>query len=402
MPSRPRWSPSVTDVTDRTRPPALLGAVAAAIALGSLAALSPVVAMWAVAAALGSLVSVPAPGGRSVSVAPGVLFAACPVFDAALPLLAVWALAAVGYVLVAVVAPRARRASADVATGVVVVVVFAVVDASFHARDFLGPGKMVAALSAAGLAWYLARTLYGAVAGIRAPDGSFRYDWLVGLHDWPAAVTVLAPGGLLGLAQSEMGWWWATVMAVMLHGFGHITAVRRRRIERTYEQTIRALSRVPEVADLVPPGHVERTAEIAGAVARRCGHPPLMVQRIEHAALLHDVGAVAAAAVAAPRTEHDLAVWGAEIVGAIPTLGAVARVIADQDRAYREDDGSTAPLAAGARIVRAAAAYQARIDAGRSPLDALQELFRGASHDFDPEIVNEMRRYLIERGELTG
>lgn len=61
-------------------------------------------------------------------------------------------------------------------------------------------------------------------------------------------------------------------------------------IRRTYSQTTRALSLLPEVAGLTPLGHGERTAVYAAALATSLGFDLANVDRIATAARLHHIG----------------------------------------------------------------------------------------------------------------
>jgi hypothetical protein len=63
--------------------------------------------------------------------------------------------------------------------------------------------------------------------------------------------------------------------------------------EQTYQQTIRALSIVPEVAGTTPFGHGERSAAYAATLARKMGLGDDGVDRVVTAARLHHIGYVA-------------------------------------------------------------------------------------------------------------
>jgi len=62
--------------------------------------------------------------------------------------------------------------------------------------------------------------------------------------------------------------------------------------DEAYQQTIKALSIVPEVAGVTPFGHGERSAAYAVALARRLGLPDDATDRVATAARLHHIGYV--------------------------------------------------------------------------------------------------------------
>ena len=61
---------------------------------------------------------------------------------------------------------------------------------------------------------------------------------------------------------------------------------------RSYRQTIESLAMAPELGGMVTPGHAERVAALASAMAVQLGLSPEDVQHLEMAALLHHLGQV--------------------------------------------------------------------------------------------------------------
>ena len=104
----------------------------------------------------------------------------------------------------------------------------------------------------------------------------------------PVYLTLLCAAALLSIA-AEQSAALALVAAVPLlvtkYSFGRFAAIRR-----TYAQTTRALSLLPEVAGLTPLGHGERTAVYAAALATALGFDLPSVDRISTAARLHHIG----------------------------------------------------------------------------------------------------------------
>jgi HD-GYP domain-containing protein (c-di-GMP phosphodiesterase class II) len=152
--------------------------------------------------------------------------------------------------------------------------------------------------------------------------------------------------------------------------------------------------------------HVDGVAAMAAAVARRLGLDDAQVERIAHAARLHDVGKVAIpdAILAKPEPlepeEREFiqrhTIIGERIIAAAPALTDVARLVRSSHERWDgtgypdELAGEAIPL--GARIVSACDAYdamitdrpyQAAVDSER----ACAELRRCAGTQFDPGVV---------------
>ena len=100
----------------------------------------------------------------------------------------------------------------------------------------------------------------------------------------------------------------------MPYGFAHVAFHRAHRTSRTYRQTIRALSRIPEVSALSPDGHGDRTAELAMDIAVELGISPKDQRDLEYAAQMHDLGRITLNQPSILRmgfTDEDIARWGA-------------------------------------------------------------------------------------------
>jgi hypothetical protein len=61
---------------------------------------------------------------------------------------------------------------------------------------------------------------------------------------------------------------------------------------RSYRQTIEALAMAPELGGVVPPGHAQRVATLAGAMGEDLGLSTSDIRDLEMAALLHHLGQV--------------------------------------------------------------------------------------------------------------
>jgi putative nucleotidyltransferase with HDIG domain len=157
--------------------------------------------------------------------------------------------------------------------------------------------------------------------------------------------------------------------------------------------------------------HARRVARSARAIARIVELPDPLVEQVEHAALLHDIGKLA---IPDPDVEADGAHGelqatlrrqhiriGFDILSVVPQLRPAAALVIAQ---YERWDGYGYPaglrgreIPIGARIVAVADAYDVLTSthayrAGLSRDDANAEIVRSAGTYFDPDIVRAWLR----------
>jgi hypothetical protein len=265
-----------------------------------------------------------------------------------------------------------------------------------------GAWAQLAMLVPAGGAWHLASS--GARTGWTEMRRRFGAGllWRTALNDWPVYVVLVSAGALYGLTRDSMGWW-AALLAALPYAFSHLAFTRLAATAATYEQTIRALGRVPEAGGFGLPGHAVRSADLAVAIGGELGLSPAETRRVEHAALLADIGRVVLVGSARPAggegAAGEVAEWSAAIVAEAPALRPVAAIVGQSCRPYRRPGEERDPgLSASAQAVKVAAAYDNAVGAGADPVDALEMLHRGAAYDYDPEVVAALRRVLVRRG----
>jgi hypothetical protein len=276
----------------------------------------------------------------------------------------------------------------------------------FASADALIPHSMediwvhLLVLAGAGLAWHLA------AAAVRMGGAGIRRRRSVGLvfldalADWPAPLVLIVVGALFGVAWEALGVW-AAALAGPPYGFAHLAFVRLAVTRTTYDQTIRALGQLPEAGGFTSRGHAERTADTAVAIGSELGFSPAEARRVEQAALLLDIGRVVLgdpAIASGGYTTQDLAKWSAAIIGEAPSLQPVAAIVAESHRAYRQPGSERDPeLPVAARVLRVASAYGYAVSGGMEPADALQVLNRGAVFEYDPDVIEALRRVLHRR-----
>jgi diguanylate cyclase (GGDEF)-like protein len=185
------------------------------------------------------------------------------------------------------------------------------------------------------------------------------------------------------------------------------------RLERTLLSTLAAITDALEARDGHPAGHPRATADLALAVAEELGLDREQRRRLELAALLHDIGALAVPADVL-RKEGPLSPDERTLVRSQPELGeriltpvedlADVRAIIRHCREWWDGSGYPDGFAGEAipiesRIVHVCDAYGA-MTADRpyrpalGPEQALAELERGAGRQFDPGAVAAFTRAL--------
>jgi len=160
-------------------------------------------------------------------------------------------------------------------------------------------------------------------------------------------------------------------------------------------------ARLPETLE-----HSQRVSQLAVKMGTMLGLKGHVLEDLQHAALLHDVGKIAVADAVLdtdrPLTEPELEILrtqvtlGFQIVSEVPALRHLAPVVVATNERF---DGSGFPaglageeIPLGARIIAVADAWDTLITArratGRLATDAVNaELVRGAGSDFDPDVV---------------
>jgi diguanylate cyclase (GGDEF)-like protein len=175
---------------------------------------------------------------------------------------------------------------------------------------------------------------------------------------------------------------------------------------RAQAHVIEALATALVERDRYTGEHSAFVVDMAKTVAGSLGLDEVEVQRIGHAALLHDIGKVGMpdrvlhkqGPLAGDEWElmREHPVIGERILRAIPGLGSVARIVRHEHERY---DGSGYPdglageaIPLGSRVILACDAYHAMTSdrpyrAAMAHEHAVAELVRCAGSQFDPRIV---------------
>ncbi|MBI5156713.1 MAG: hypothetical protein HZA58_01725 [Acidimicrobiia bacterium] len=280
---------------------------------------------------------------------------------------------------------------------------FGLVVPAFAEYDLAG-GVTLLAYAAAACCGFVASSLVRATIAARGPLPR-RLRLIRALEDWPAHAVLYAAAALYAITLPSMGWW-SVPLAGLPYGFGYLSLHRLQVTRRTYDQTIRALGRIPEAGGMVVAGHMERTAELAVAIGSELGLGGQALDRLEHAALLHDVGRLVlanpAVAATAP-SAADVAAWSSAIIGEAAHLAPVADLVAVMRDPYRRPGEPRDPgLAPAAQALRIASAYDHAVSTGKSPIEAIESLHVRSAYDYDPDVIAVLRGVLVRRGVVAA
>jgi hypothetical protein len=227
-----------------------------------------------------------------------------------------------------------------------------------------------------------------------------------------ASLALVTTGPLIALAERAMG-----LAAVPLFLFPLVlTLFAARRfilVRNTYRETIRALSRLTDIAGLTRPLHASRVARLAVSMGRDLGMTQREVVDLEFAALLHDLGQVGlrepipggATVLAAPVDQQRIADDGVRIIRETGVLDAVASSLAVQTVPFRQtrEFGEDLPLAG--RIIKVANAYDDLVadkDSSHASERALERIHLGLGYEYDPAVVDSLVRVLERRRSAPG
>lgn len=189
-------------------------------------------------------------------------------------------------------------------------------------------------------------------------------------------------------------------------------------LETTTRDAIAALAAALESRDGTTGEHIMRAQNLTGEVAGVLGLDPDTVQTTEYAAILHDVGKIGIpdAILNKPGKldEHEWATMrlhpqmGVDILSRISGFERVSDAVLNHHERY---DGGGYPLRSSgyeipmeARIISVVDSYDAMTNdrpyrKAMGEEEALEELAAGSGSQFDPEVVEALRKVLKEKRE---
>ena len=216
--------------------------------------------------------------------------------------------------------------------------------------------------------------------------------------------STVSVGALLALAYPALHTWtlplFLAPLAATHYSFKQVATIRTN-----YLQTVRALSKVPEMAGYTVRGHSSRVAKLSVEIAVELGAGDPELHEIEYGALLHDIGRISLPDpedAPANTAALELALVGAEIVEKTGHFPRVAEMVRHQNEPYRRrGEDANRDLPDGAKIIRVASAYDDLTEPagpGRTAWDALERLHLGMAYDYDPKVIQALTRVLEKRG----
>jgi len=297
--------------------PVLVAALIAMTTLGSLTTVAGIgLGVFALAFALSPLFEVKASSGHRFNLT-FLVGAAVPFFFSGWGPMA--GALATGYVAVCVArwTPLIKDAdlSGDLRRFLGAALYGAVLESTEFSQIYGGEGPLaIAIFSAAGFLWMF----FDAVWRGNRRDSSVGYELRHGYGDVPLVFALLAAGAVLGVVWLATETWWVALAVGAIPFFMTFSSFRRFDVARsTYEQTILALARIPEISGLSFSGHAERTADLATDMGVRLHLGPEDLRNLRYAALMHDIGRITLnepSIVERGYTSADLTGWSAEII----------------------------------------------------------------------------------------
>lgn len=186
-----------------------------------------------------------------------------------------------------------------------------------------------------------------------------------------------------------------------------------KQMDRAYRASLHALAAAVEAKDSATEGHARRVADYAVKIARDMGQTGVELQRIEHAALLRDVGKVNIPHSLLNKSEHLTAEEferiqshvkiGSDIVSQSPFLARCADIILHHHERW---DGSGYPdglegedIPLGARILAVADDFDAMTSdrpyhSAQGRHESIRAIQDEAGTRYDPAVVESFLRAL--------
>jgi len=243
--------------------------------------------------------------------------------------------------------------------------------------------SVLGGLAVAGLAMIVADDLVGAFVTHRSP-----FTWAGRSADLALVTSgMLMSVGFHGMdGQDGIGLWGPLVFSVPLlaawYSFERLAAIRE-----TYEQTLGALSVVPELGGLARSGHAARVARLCDALGRDLGLGASDLDSLRAAALLHHLGHLCLddpVERGRPIEPNEVTDKGAEILRGTGHLAPAGDILA-----------SDTPSLAG-QILRVASAYDELT--GGDPAyasGAVEALFSGPGYVYDARVLDALERVVL-------
>ncbi|WP_338750942.1 HD-GYP domain-containing protein [Janibacter alittae] len=180
---------------------------------------------------------------------------------------------------------------------------------------------------------------------------------------------------------------------------------------RDLEESIAAMSRLPEISGFSRTGHGRRVADVAVRIATVMDVDPQVCHRIERTALLHDVGHLGLPEPlpggrtihASSRTQQRIAETTVRIVGSAPMFEELLPLLDQVRTPFRRSREFGEHIPIESRVVRVANAWDDITEGARSPRArqvALERLHLGLGYEYDPDVVAALEQVFVDEGAL--
>jgi HD-GYP domain-containing protein (c-di-GMP phosphodiesterase class II) len=232
----------------------------------------------------------------------------------------------------------------------------------------------------------------------------------------PGLVALVPLGWLMAEIGEKVGLWAAGMFMVPLYlaRFAFSKYAEQREL---FFGTVSALSQAIDAKDGFTRGHADRVSRIAGAIARQLGMAEKLIEQIELAGLLHDIGKIGVEdrilmkPMRLEADEQELMrrhpIYGASILEPSAALRPLVPIVLHHHENF---DGSGYPdglkgdeIPVGSRIMIVADAYEAmtsdRIYRKAIGHDrAMEQLNRFKGAQFDPGVVRALEQVVLKKG----
>ncbi len=217
----------------------------------------------------------------------------------------------------------------------------------------------------------------------------------------------MALGGVLLAASASLVGLWSVPLVFVPLLLTQFAFRRFASAQRTYRTTVRSIARSTEIAGFSSPGQNARTAALAVAIGNDLGLTPTRIEALEYAALLSGVGQLAladpspgGASLLRSREERQQAAEiGASIIERSGVLDHVAEIVRHSNDPYRQGRANNSDIPLESGIVNVALAYEQLVGegTGQSPDKAMESIGLGIGAEYDPVVVESLRR-VVGRG----
>jgi HD-GYP domain-containing protein (c-di-GMP phosphodiesterase class II) len=283
-----------------------------------------------------------------------------------------------------------------------------------RADDPLG---VIAQIGLAGLAFSLVNLVLGVSAASLKSQTPLSRVWSLSVSNILTGLFALVPlGWLMGEISVKVGLWAAAMFMVPLY-LARFAFSKYAETRELFFGTVQALSQAIDAKDGFTRGHADRVSRIAGAIAREVGMAERLIEQIELAGLLHDIGKIGVEdriLMKPQRLEQDEQelmrrhpIYGASILEPSAALRPLVPIVLHHHENF---DGSGYPeglkgeeIPLGSRIIIVADAYEAmtsdriyRKSIGHDR--AMEQLTKYKGIQFDPKVVRALEQVVQKKG----